>query len=296
MTVSLGPWGTVGERIGRFYRLRPIVLNTLLWDNSIVGREAQCFRDNGECTMSNDNNTTAANVNQTTVRASLTLSERRAKAKATKATSAAREAKAKAKAATSLAKFEAGVRARFEAKNTAAAEKASAQPLDDLISFIIKSEGKALESKRSLAVRLTKDLGTNWWLIDGRAKGVVLGANEKSTWLFMEDMRKRLQKGYVAIHGDVAGKDSWWSRVKALAAIEYRKSMGLPEAKKEKKGSRDVWTRTKEDLRDGYNVLAKFQNETEDATKQALAAKVTILIGQALNLLGVDLSSMNEKA
>ena len=246
--------------------------------------------------MSNVNNTTTANVNLTTVRVSDTLSERRAKVKANKALTAAREAKAKAKEATAQAKFEAGVRARFEAKNTAAAEKASAMPLDDLISFIIKAEGKALETKRTLAVRLNRDLGTNWWMIDGRAKGVVLGANEKSTWLFMEDMRKRLQKGYIAIHGDVAGKDSWWSRVKALAAIEYRKSMGLPEAKKEKKGSRDVWTRTKEDLRDGYNVLAKFQNETEDATKQALAAKVAVLIGQALNLLGVDLSSMNEKA
>lgn len=245
--------------------------------------------------MSNDNNTTTE-TSLTTVRVSDTLSERRAKVKANKALIAAREAKAKAKEATAQAKFEAGVRARFEAKNTAAAEKASAMPLDDLISSIIKAEGKALETKRTLAVRLTRDLGTNWWMIDGRAKGVVLGANEKSTWLFMEDMRKRLQKGYIAIHGDVAGKDSWWSRVKALAAIEYRKSMGLPEAKKEKKGSRDVWTRTKDDLKDGYNILAAFQNSTEDATKQALAAKVTVLIGQALNLLGVDLSSMNEKA
>ena len=246
--------------------------------------------------MSNDNNETTKTVNLTPVRPTLTLFERRAKAKATKALTAANLAKAKAKEATAAAKFDAAARARFEAKNTAAAEKASSMPLNDLISSIIKAEGKALETKRTLGVRLNKDLGTNWWLIDGRAKGVVLNSNEKSTWLFMEDMRKRLQTGYVAIHGDVSGKDSWWSRVKALAAIEYRKSMGLPEAKKEKKGSRDVWTRTKDDLKDGYNILAAFQNSTEDATKQALAAKVATLIGQALNLLGVDLSSMNEKA
>lgn len=245
--------------------------------------------------MSNDNNETTKTVNLTPVR-SLTLFERRAKAKADKASTAAAQAKAKAKAATAAAKFDAAARARFDAKNTAAADKASSMPLDDLISSIIKAEGKALETKRSLAVRLTKDLGDNWWLIDGKAKGVVLNDNEKSTWLFMEDMRKRLQKGYIAIHGDVSGKDSWWSKVKTLAVIEYRKSMGLPEVKKEKKGSRDVWTRTKEDLRDGYNILAAFQNGTTDADKQLLAAKVATLIGQALNLLGVDLSSMNDKA